>query len=71
MAAVLNRNFGEVILSEDKLWLELFEDPTTNHQELKDDAVIQLWAWYAKAIFDVVSPRVPNNTEGDIKSNPR
>ncbi len=42
MAAVLNRNFGEVILSEDKLWLELFEDPTTNHQELKDDAVIRL-----------------------------
>ena len=60
MGAVLNRNFGEVILSEDDLWLKLFEDPTTNHQELKSDAVELLRTWYAKAIFDVANE---NNLE--------
>ena len=27
----LNQNFGEIALSEDPLWLKMFDNPITNH----------------------------------------
>ena len=68
MAATFNHNFGELVLADNQLWLKLFEDPTTNHRELKANAVTLLQKWYAKAIFDVVSSRIATNSENDIKS---
>lgn len=56
-----------MVLEKDELFQKLFDDPSTNHKELKSDAIRILREWYAKAIFDIVVSRVGTNTENNIK----
>jgi len=64
----LDIKYGGIILTDDDLWDLLFDDPGTNHKELKSNALTLIREWYLDQVYKLAVDVITTNDKADIKT---